>query len=243
MIDAATRRQAITDVAATIRDNYPEEQRTGASSSPALRRHGLRTVRMLEHGTAYLEFDAPPGDSVAMRVVEDKLAALPEVRALVFDIRRNIGGSGDMVIMLCSHLLEEQSLLYRVYGRSGGSPGEVKATATRRHFAPAIPEYVLTSGATVSAAEAFAYVLQDYGRATLVGERTAGMANPSRTFSIGERFDLTVPFLLFRYGRSGGTFAGVGVAPNIAVPADSALDAALAEIENRSGSPGRSGSV
>jgi hypothetical protein len=61
------------------------------------------------------------------------------------------------------------------------------------------------------------------------------MANPSRTFSIGEEFELTVPFLLFRYGRNGGTFAGGGVAPDIAVPADSALDVALAEIGTRLG--------
>jgi len=40
-----------------------------------------------------------------------------------------------------------------------------------------------------------------HGCATLVGERTAGMTSPWRTSSIGKDFELTVPFLLFRYGR------------------------------------------
>jgi hypothetical protein len=63
-------------------------------------------VRTLEHGIAILEFDGLPRDSVPMRVVKEALAALPEVRALVCDIRRNIGGLGDVVVQACGHLLE-----------------------------------------------------------------------------------------------------------------------------------------
>jgi len=39
--------------------------------------------------------------------------------------------------------------------------------------------------------------------------------------------------LLLRYGKSRGTFAGVGIVPDRVVPADSALDVALAEIGAR----------
>jgi C-terminal processing protease CtpA/Prc len=239
----------VAEVMAVIRARVPDrhfdfcvrgepDDHAEASPSRAPSQHGLRTVRILEDDIAYLEFDSLPGDSASMAVVEESLAALPEVRALVFDIRNNIGGSGDMVVLLCSHLLEARKLLYEYYDRSGGPPGEMRAAPYRRQFGPAIPVFVLTSGATMSAAEALAYILQDYGRATLVGEQTAGMANPSRTFSIGEEFELTVPFLLLRYGRSGGTFAGLGVAPDIAAPADSALDVALVEIRTRLGPPG-----
>ncbi len=192
--------------------------------------HGLRTLRMLEHDTVYLEFDGLPGDDASLRFVEQALEELPEVKALILDIRSNIGGSGDMVVLLCSHLLEAGTLLYKYYDRSGGPPGEMKATPYRRHFGPDIPVFVLISRATLSAAEALAFILQDYGRAKVVGQRSPGMANPSRTFPIGEDFELTVPFLLLHYGKSGGTYAGVGVVPDMAVPADSALDTVLAEI-------------
>ncbi len=87
--------------------------------------------------------------------------------------------------------------------------------------------YILTSGNTLSAAEVFTHILQDLGRAVVVEKRTAGMANPSLTFTIAGRYDLTVPFLIIRYGKSGGTFAGVGVKPDIEVSAESALEAAL----------------
>jgi C-terminal processing protease CtpA/Prc len=201
--------------------------------------HGLRSVQMLENHIAYLVFDGLPGDDASMTAVAQALAEQPEAQAIIFDMRDNIGGSGDMVVLLCSHLLEADTLLYTYSGRSGGASGEMRAAAAARHFGTTIPVFILTSEATLSAAEAFAYILQDFGRAVVVGERTAGMANPSRTFSIGEQFELTVPFLLMRYGRSAGTYAGVGVIPGIEVSPESALDVALKESRRKLRSSGR----
>jgi C-terminal processing protease CtpA/Prc len=149
------------------------------------------------------------------------------MRAVIFDLRDNNGGAGDMVVLLCNHLLEADLLLYTFAGRSDDAPTEMRSSTCDQHFGTAIPVYILTSENTWSAAEAFTYILQDFDRAVVVGERTAGMANPSRTFTIAERFDLTVPFLLIRYGKSGGTFAGVGVTPDIEVSSESALETAL----------------
>ncbi len=190
-------------------------------------KHGLRTVRMLEGQTAYFEFDGFPGDEASLKAVAETIEEQPEMRAVIFDLRDNNGGAGDMVVMLCNHLLEADQLLYTYAGRSDDIPKEMKSSTCAQHFGTAIPVYILTSGNTLSAAEAFTYILQDLGRAVVVGERTAGMANPSRTFTIAGRFDLTVPFLIMRYGKSGGTFAGAGVMPDIEVSAESALEAAL----------------
>ncbi len=190
-------------------------------------KHGLRTARMLEGQTAYFEFDGFPGDEASLKAVAKVIEEQPEMRAVIFDLRDNNGGAGDMVVMLCNHLLEADLLLYTFAGRSDDSPREVRSTTCDQHFGTAMPVCILTSENTLSAAEAFTYILQDLGRAVVVGERTAGMANPSRTFTIAERFDLTVPFLIMRYGKSGGTFAGIGVTPDIEVSAESALEAAL----------------
>lgn len=195
--------------------------------------HGLRETRVLGDSTIVLVFDALPGDDGSMGSVREALAELPDAEALVIDLRDNNGGSGDMVVLICSHLLEPERLLYTFSGRSGGLPGEVRTSAPKRRFGEDLPVYVLTSGSTLSAAEALAFILQDHDRAVVVGQRTPGMANPSRTFRIDDRFELTVPFLLMRYGKSGATFAGIGVTPDIEVPADSALDVALEQIAAR----------
>lgn len=207
----------------------PDDQRT-QSGSRTRSDHGLKTTRILDDHTAYLEFDGLPGDDASLSFVAQSLAALPEVKALIIDIRDNVGGSGDMVVLLCSHLLDAGTFLYDYRDRSDTPPGEMKAGYHGRTFGPEVPVYVLTSEATLSAAEALAYILQDYERARIVGQQTPGMANPSRTFSIGDDFTITIPFLLFGYGRRRETFAGVGIVPDRVVPPESALDVALAEI-------------
>ncbi len=208
-------------------------ERDDSKPSPHRNRskHGLRTVRMLEGQTAYFEFDGFPGDEASLKAVAKAIEEQPEMRAVIFDLRDNNGGAGDMVVLLCNHLLEAGLLLYTFTGRSDNAPTEVKSSTCEQYFGTGMPVYILTSENTLSAAEAFTYILQDFGRAVVVGERTAGMANPSRTFTIAGRFDLTVPFLIIRYGKSGGTFAGVGVTPNIEVPVESALEAALKKLE------------
>lgn len=237
-------RSKVADRHFELRVRGKEEDDAGKPSNRARSPHGLRKVEMLEHRTAYLEFDGLPGDDPSLQHVEKAIGELPEVSAIIFDIRDNNGGSGDMVVLLCSQLLEANTLLCTFSDRSGGDPVEVRAREAERDFGPAIPVFVLTSEATLSAAEAFAYILQSYGRATVVGERTAGMANPSSTFLVGNGFVLTVPFLIGRYGESGGTFAGLGIEPDTTVPADSALDVAVEEIEKlldagRPGTPRR----
>jgi hypothetical protein len=204
----------------------------GPDSSPRreLSPHGLRTTRILKHDTAYLEFDGLPGDDASMDAVAQALRELPDMKAIIFDLRQNIGGSADMVVLLCSHILEANSLLCTFSDRSGATPTEIRTTAPQRHFGTEIPVFVLTGEATISAAEALAFILQDLGRARVIGAQTPGMANPSRTYPVGPAFELTVPFLLTRYGKSGGTFAGVGVKPDIPLPPERALDAALDEI-------------
>lgn len=204
-------------------------QRDDSNGSPNRKRsnNGLRTVKMLEGQTAYFEFDGFPGDEESLKVVAEAIEKQRETKAIIFDVRDNNGGSGDMVVLLCNHLLEAGQLLYTFAGRSDDAPTEVRSSTYEQHFGTAIPVYILTSENTWSAAEAFAYILQDLGRAVVVGERTVGMANPSRTFTIAGRFDLTVPFLIIRYGKSGGTFAGVGVTPDREVPAESALETVL----------------
>jgi hypothetical protein len=220
-------RSKVADRHFEFSDRSAEQDDSHQSPRSSRSKHGLRTVRMLEGQTAYFEFDGFPGDDASLKAVAKAIEELPEMHASIFDLRDNNGGAGDMVVMLCNHLLEADRLLYTFAGRSDDAPTEMRSSACDQHLGATMPVYILTSEYTLSAAEAFTYILQEFGRAVVVGERTAGMANPSRTFTIAGRFDLTVPFLIIRYGESGGTFAGIGITPDIDVSAEKALDTAL----------------
>jgi hypothetical protein len=89
--------------------------------------------------------------------------------------------------------------------------------------------FLLTSRATASASEAFAYDLKNLKRAILVGEKTAGAANPGRTFHIGHGYSA---FISQGYAESPITksnWEGLGVLPDVEVSASAALDRARLE--------------
>jgi hypothetical protein len=102
---------------------------------------------------------------------------------------------------------------------------------TRIQFQPMPPRfegrvYVLTSQRTASAAELAADGLRGSGRATLIGETTAGDMLSQKPFDLPGGMQLFLPIADY-YSFNGGHIEGTGVRPDIAVPAAQALDQAL----------------
>jgi retinol-binding protein 3 len=207
---------------------------TGASALPQMPARpgnfGLRKVEVLEGEIGYLEvaaFDEGPGASDAIAAA---LRTLEHTRAIIIDLRRNGGGSGDMSHLLFSHFLGAQPIpTIRIRDRRDGTDTTYTSVATvpgpRR---PTVPLYVLTSRNSASAAEEFAFVLRNKGRATLVGERTAGAGHMNALVPIGDGFELSVSTTRVSDAITGAEWERVGVAPHVATEAVAALDTALA---------------
>lgn len=79
---------------------------------------------------------------------------------------------------------------------------------------------------TVSVAELAAAALKGLGRVTLVGERTAGEMLSADTIPLSDGFSLFLPLADY-YDARLGHIEGVGVAPDVEVRSDQALDRAL----------------
>jgi hypothetical protein len=93
---------------------------------------------------------------------------------------------------------------------------------------PEVPLYVLTSRGTVSAGEDFAFVLQSLGRATVVGERTAGAGHNNAFIGSGHGFVTSISFTRVSDPRTGKEWERVGVRPDVETPPAEALAAAHA---------------
>ena len=184
-----------------------------------------------------------------MRPVEhrDALAAAMQVlspaAALIVDMRANGGGSPDTVALFISYLIEGTGQpLFEIVRRDGSkeiyrTPEEAPATRNARR-----PIYVLTSARTFSAGEGFAFLLQELKRAAVIGEVTAGAANPGRSYSAGELFEITVPNGRVQSSIGRANWEGRGVTPDIIVPAADAFRVAhLRAIDDllRTASPAR----
>jgi C-terminal processing protease CtpA/Prc len=85
------------------------------------------------------------------------------------------------------------------------------------------PVYLLTSAGTVSAPEEFAYDLRVLNRATIVGEKTLGGANPGGLSPLGDGFAVFIPGGRAINPVTGTNWEGEGIAPDVAVPAAEAL--------------------
>lgn len=86
--------------------------------------------------------------------------------------------------------------------------------------------FLLTDKRSASASEPLAWNLKHTGRATLVGEHTAGAMLSASTYPLGNGFNGVIPNADY-YTPTGERLDKVGVAPNIEVNAADALDYVL----------------
>lgn len=109
-----------------------------------------------------------------------------------------------------------------------------EAPVTRLQFTPMTPRYegqvfVLIGPHSFSAAELAADALATSGRATLIGETTAGRMLSQQPFDLPDGFQLFLPTADY-YGLRTGRIEGVGVAPDVAVAVDDAMAEALSRL-------------
>jgi C-terminal processing protease CtpA/Prc len=189
---------------------------------------GLERIERLPFNIGYLQLD---GFAPAAAVKERFAAAmtlLADTSALIIDLRRNHGGEPDGVALLASYLFDRRTHLTDFYWRAGDRTEQVwtQEQLDGPRYGATRPLYVLISGESFSAAEGFSYALQGLERAVIVGERSGGGAHPGDPLRLTDHFSAFVP-----NGRSispitGTNWEGVGVTPDVATPADAALDVA-----------------
>lgn len=149
---------------------------------------------------------------------------------VILDLRRCRGGAPDTVAYLCSYLFgPEPMYLNGVYQRADDA---IRQYWTLPHvpgprLGPGRPIAVLTSAMTFSGGEELAFDLQERGRATIVGEVTRGGAHPREAFVVHPHLEVTIPVARSVSPLSGTNWEGTGVVPDLQVPADQALEAAV----------------
>ena len=192
--------------------------------------HGLRKLEVLPGNIGYLVVDEFAGGDGVADAIAGALRFLERTDAIIMDVRNNRGGHGEMSHQLFSHFLPATPVpTIRVRDRVRGVDEILRSDSVvpgpRRTD---VPLYVLTSRATVSAAEEFAFVLQRLQRATLVGERSLGAGHMNTIAPVGHGFMLSVSFARVSDPVTGAEWEQVGVRPTIDVPPSVALEVAQA---------------
>ena len=200
-----------------------------AMIAQARRNHfGLGRVDVLPGNIGYLELRGFSGSPEAKDAIVAALNYVQYTDAIVFDLRRNGGGSAELVNFVISHFTGSDTLAsLTVKNRSGGE------TFTRYTLATVpgprrtdVPVYVLTSGFTASAGEDFSFVLKNLGRATIVGEPTAGAGHNNAFLDTGHGFGTSISFTRVMDPKTGAEWERIGVQPTVRVEQEKALETA-----------------
>lgn len=170
---------------------------------------------VLESGVGYLRLFtfASNADEAIHEAIRELLAG--GVTDIIFDLRSNPGGSLDAAVNIASEFLADGMV---VVTQAPGDRLEYAVQAGGSATGADVGLAVLVDRASASASEVVAGVLQETGRATIVGEVTFGKNTVQQQFNLdnGGAIKLTIA----RWLTPGGTDLGEGVQPDIAVDFD-----------------------
>jgi len=189
---------------------------------------GFEKVERLAGNVGYLDLRGFIGAELAGETAIAAMGFLANSEALIIDLRQNGGGDPSMIQLITSYFFDEPKHLNSFYIRKGDITHQfwTSAHVSGKRMTD-VPVYVLTSQRTFSAAEEFSYNLKNLKRATLVGETTGGGAHPVESrFLADVHLLVRVPFGRAVNPITGTNWEGTGVAPDIKVPADKALETA-----------------
>lgn len=190
--------------------------------------YALGRVDVLPGNIGYMELTGFSGDAGAREIIVAALKYLEPTSAIIFDMRRNRGGSASLVNFLISHFTGPDTLASVVVKNRGSVRGNTRYTLAsvpgpRRTD---VPVFVLTSRGTGSAGEDFAFVMKNLKRATVVGDRTAGAGHNVTNIPSGAGFVTGISITRVSDPRTGEEWERVGVQPTVKTDAASALDVA-----------------
>lgn len=190
--------------------------------------YGIRKIDVLKGNIGYISFNYFCAPEFSSEVYVAAMQYINHTSALIIDLRDCRGSaSPEAIPFLASYFFKAPVYLNNFQWNhnhtnvqqwtSSVVPGEKYLNK---------PVYILTSKATFSGAEEFAYDFKNLGRATIIGDTTSGGANPGGGFRIGDHFLAFIPFGKVTNPITGTNWEGIGVSPDIQVNIKNSLSKA-----------------
>ncbi len=197
--------------------------------------------RELTGGFLYLRFDGFDGPD--RRWLSDELKEHRAAPGVVLDLRRNPGGETLSLGITVGEFFDRSVDCGTFITRAGRRSVKNSWQFGSAHYAGRVA--VLIDNATASAAEIFSAVLQDHGRATIVGRKSAGAVLASWFYTLPDGGELQLS--REDYVRpKGERLEGHGIEPDVTVPftladlragRDPDIEAALAVLQSPAAVP------
>lgn len=216
-------------LSAATGDGRPAEEEAAELRHERRLNYGMAGFERLHGNVGYLDLHAfGRPTALADARYAAAMGLLADTDALIIDLRRCGGGDPESVMRFASRFFDRPAHLNDVYWRD---ENRIEARWTDpqvagKRYGETRKVYLLTSEDTFSGCEDFAYALKNAGRATLVGETTGGGAHAGAAHRIDPHFMVFVPSGRPINPVTHTDWEGVGVTPDIAVPAKRAQEVA-----------------
>lgn len=152
---------------------------------------GFREVKILEGNIGYIKLSEINISTKSLPVLFAAMEFVSNTRALVIDLTYNGGGGSELGSVFHSFFLPKDIPLLEFKTRNG--PSHIDKTVswlTEKKYDN--PLFIFVNKGTASAAEAFAYSLQNKGRAKIIGQPSAGAANMNSWYVVNEQIFVSV---------------------------------------------------
>lgn len=189
---------------------------------------GIAELRILPGNVRYARITSFVwSDATSGRAIEEAARFLRDGDSVIVDLRGNSGGHGAAVQQLISHFVPPGEELIRFHNAVTG----VTRPSLSLGYLPGgrmlgKPLFVLIDGLTGSAAESFAYIVQQSKLGTVIGEKTAGAANTAAHLPVAPAYVLRLSTGRPIHPASGTNWEGAGVQPDVPAVAAEAFDVA-----------------
>ena len=233
----------------------PGTEPPGQSAAPGTSGSGVRGAGWLASGVAYMSIHGFQGDRAEytrlMNRLREVLDKFSSAKTLIIDARPYVGGSLEETDIMASYFFTKPTVLLRIDIREAVEKRNfsplVESETLRRIAGPAgvvrreqvaVPSsshtglrtariFVLTSKQTASGGEGFTLALKQSGRATIIGETTAGAGHLGRTTDLGGGYRSFIPIGRPYDPTTGKGWEQTGVEPNVKATVAEAFDKAV----------------
>lgn len=189
-------------------------------------------VGMVENNIGVLDIYSLPHIERSKSSVDEAMKVVSGASSLIIDLRKNSGGSPELIQYILSYLFNKPTHINSIYWRHSNKTEDfITFEKVDGKKMSNIPVFILTSSFTFSGGEEFAYDIQTQKRGILIGEVTGGGANPGNGYPLGNDFWLSVPIGRAINPITKTNWEGVGVKPDIEVEAAKAFEIAISKIQ------------
>lgn len=189
---------------------------------------GITDSKVLDSNVGYLKISEINFNRKNLQEVYDAMKKIEGTKSLIIDLRDNGGGGSEVGPVLESYFIPSGKPILQFTKRDGNT---VTDSTIMRLEGKSYdrPVYILVNRNTASAAEAFAFVLQQHKKARVVGERSAGAAYKNEWFAIDDENFVSVSTAAPSIPGKNISWELEGIQPDIKVRKGDALEVALKE--------------